>query len=88
MMEATRVLIGKVGSKLVFATDFSEVDHQYGDTRKICFHKPKMELKEGYIVSIKYKREKQIKNLPLMLVGIKEFDVLSRKPDVDFLLDL
>lgn len=87
-MEATRVLIDKVGSRLVFATDFSEVDHQYGDTRKICFHKPEVELKEGYIVSIKYEREKQIRNLPLMLVGIKKINVLSRKLDVDFLLDL
>lgn len=87
-MEATRVLIDKVGRKLVFATDFSEVDHQSGDTRKICFHKPNTELEEEYIVSIEYEREKQIKNLPLMLTDIKKINILSRKPDVDFLLDL
>lgn len=87
-MEATRVLIDKVSKKLVFATDYSEVDHQYGNTREICFHKPGRELKEGYIVGIEYEKEKQIKNLPLMLVGIKEITILSKKPDIDFLLDL
>lgn len=46
-----------------------------------------MELKEGYIVSVEYEKEKQIKNLPLMLVGIKKITILSKKPDVDFLLD-
>ncbi len=87
-MEASRVLINRVGRKLVFGTDFSEVDHQYGDTREICFHKPKIELKEGFIVAIEYVREKQIKGLPPMLIGIKKIDVLSRKVDVDLLLDL
>lgn len=84
----TRLLIDKVGNRLVFGTDFSEVDHQYGNTRKVCFHKPKMEIVEGNVVSMTYEREKEIKRLPTMLVGVKEIRIISKHPDPDLLLDL
>ena len=86
LMEATRILVDKVGNRLVFGTDFSKVDHQYGDTRRVCFHKGKIELNEGNVVYVRYEGEKKIAGLPIMLVGIREIKVIS--PDPDLLLDL
>jgi len=87
-MKLTRLLVEKIGKRLVFGTDFSEVDHQYGNTRKICFHKPQTKLAEGNIVYITYDREKDIERLPTMLVGIREVRIISKHPDPDLLLDL
>jgi len=84
----TRLLIDKIGNRLVFGTDFSDVDHQFGDTRRVCFHKPETKIVEGNVVSVTYEREKEIKRLPIMLVGIKEIKVISKHPDPDLLLDL
>ena len=52
------------------------------------FHKPKMEIVEGNVVSVTYEREKEIKKLPMMLVGVKEIKIISKHPDPDLLLDL
>ena len=91
-----RACIEKVGKRLIFADDYSLCDHSTEGLRRVCFHRPKPEqitgkfnrLKEGNTVIIEYQREKTIAGLPLMLVGIKNIEVIAKDADPDFLLDL
>jgi len=96
MMKWIRACVDRIGKRLVYATDFTECDHSTEEARPICFHKPRSEiiegkdtkLKEGYTIIVEYGREKNIKALPLMLVKVARIVVVSKSPDIDFLLDL
>jgi hypothetical protein len=95
-MKQIRACVEKVGRRLIYATDYTKCDHSTEEARNICFHIPKSEkiegkytyLKEGNTIILDYEKEKNISGLPPMIVGVTKITVVSKSPDVDFLLDL
>ena len=83
-----RLHITGIGDRLVYATDYDDVDHQYGETREVCLHPGEWELEKENVVHIEYGQEKDIDGLPPMLVDVESVRVIEQTASPDFLLDL
>lgn len=83
-----RLYVDGVGDRLVYAKDYDGTDHQYGYVRDVCFHKQDWGLREDNHITVEYGREKDVDDLPPMLVDIKRLEVKEAHASPDFLLDL
>lgn len=83
-----RLHVTSVGDRLAFGDDYDAVDHQYGETRAICFHSGDWDVEVDNVVHVEYEREKEIDDLPPMLVGVETVRVIEETASPDFLLDL
>lgn len=83
-----RLHVTGVGDRLVFGDDYDAVDHQYGETRAVCFHGSEWDVETDNVVHVEYEREKDVDDLPPMLVGVEAVRVIEETASPDFLLDL
>lgn len=83
-----RLHVTSVGDRLVFGDDYDDVDHQYGDTREVCFNAGDWDVSEDNVVHIEYEREKDVDDLPPMLIEIERVEIIEETATPDFLLDL
>lgn len=83
-----RLHITDVGDQLVFGNDYDAVDHQYGETRRVCFHSSDWDVEADNVVHVEYEREKDVDDFPPMLVGVETIRVIEETASPDFLLDL
>lgn len=83
-----RLRITGIGGRLVYATDYDGVDHQYGEAREVCLHPGEWQLEKENVVHIEYGREKDIDGLPPMLVDVETVRIIEQTASPDLLLDL
>jgi hypothetical protein len=83
-----RLLITGVGDRLVYVDDCDALDHQYGHSREVCFHRGDWDVTTDSIVSLTYEREKDVDGFPPMLVHVDTLDTVSTDSNPDILLDL
>lgn len=84
-----RLHVTSVKTRLAFGMDYDGVDHNTGMTRKVCFHHKDRDIPEDGTISLEYEEEKDtMDDLPPLLVGVQNVEVLEEAATPDFLFDL